>query len=380
MDQIDRNCFPNNGCLVCVRNFSTDGPWRDSDLEQTFMVDHSMDLQLGSMICIQLPNGFQFSLYGKALLDIDTNCYNVIKSNSNDIKICSINNYLIDLINQMFDICQNMKPRTNSDDKIPKIPHDFEKKFEFDQETNHYHFGLFNQHWTQINKASIETYDILRMINLYNPRKIGHKQKHFEHFNMIKSAAFLAKKDFRSRCTLDEWIQMLTNYKNHSDTSDWHVEVANEWIDIVTQSNKNFIAVHRCGNTVGRYEWKIVSKIKGIYETYAAHTGGLYYHIPGTVVDESDQGKENSVLCWGKYESDMVSEIIIGSVKCFDGMKYLCDLIGTYCGGDSYVTDNVQTLMQLYKKQVENLKTDAEYIEDLAKYKQGRQEFQLSRW
>ena len=126
--------FPKHGCFVCVRPCSTSS--KDGN-------------HIGSMIGVQLPNGFQLTLHfsymdqineeiDKKLQHLDvhvsddmgsqtvvTKSKRLVKTNSRTGLI----EFFIQLINDMFTILKNTKAKESANDKDPCLPQFFRKRY-----------------------------------------------------------------------------------------------------------------------------------------------------------------------------------------------------------------------------------------------------------
>ena len=369
---IDKSCFPADGCLVCIRNCPSASRFYSTDTEQTYKFRHNTqpsDLSQGSMICIQLPNGFEFSLYGQALININKT---IIELSNNCKNVSLIHDFLVSLINDMYKICRNMRNRCPNNESTPCIPAKFEQKYIFKESQIAENFGLFNQTWHSVYKANSATYrwELTALNKIRKMLKID-KTKSLQRTNLMVLRNACKKRDNNrwNYHTFDEWIDLLTEYQNEANISDSDIQSCKKWIDIINYSKNNYVAMHKYGNTSCRYEWEIISNKDGIYETYVNHIGGVYYNI------ESCKVENDRFLCWSHYESKAISKIIQNNVDCMKGLSVICDIIALFCAGKS---NNIGKLFEEYRMQLENIENDIQYFEDEKKYKYDMQVLQMS--
>ena len=62
------------------------------------------------------------------------------------------------------------------------------------------------------------------------------------------------------------------------------------------------------------------------------------------------------LLCYGSMESEQIGKLIYSSVPWLNGLKDLCMLIGSFCGGND--TNGVKTLIDRYQSEIQNLIED----------------------
>ena len=69
----------------------------------------------------------------------------------------------------------------------------------------------------------------------------------------------------------------------------------------------------------------------------------IFYHVASCQIVDHDQ-RGTSVLCWGKTESQRISDMIVNCVTCMNGMTVLSDIIGQFCAGtDGYDLANIES-------------------------------------
>lgn len=107
--------FPDHGCFVCIRSSTND--------------DFNAPAK-GSMISIQLPNGFQFAMDTEYVVNINKDIHNEQKSDR-------IKQHLMGLINDMYTACYNQEIKDCNDPEteniFPQMPMSFIKKYNITQ-------------------------------------------------------------------------------------------------------------------------------------------------------------------------------------------------------------------------------------------------------
>lgn len=82
--------------------------------------------------------------------------------------------------------------------------------------------------------------------------------------------------------------------------------------------------------------------------------GGIYYYIPSFNQDQS-------ILEWGKYQSDYLSVWLEHNVEWLNGLSYVSGIIGQYCAGENE-SKNIQALFDCYKEQLKHYQNDVHLV------------------
>lgn len=350
--------FPENGCLVCIRNSEFVSPKFKNE----------------SMICVQLTNGFIFSLHHKF---IDQFVANNCNSNSKD--------YLIEFIDDMYQICKNQIPNTEEEEPTA-IPNEFLIKYNMNydkvgsnEHTNKKNNGLLLQNylWTNVccgndfgpkylastlisfllKERKPENQNDISGINNQSMLQLCTQVQSY-HNEIMNNNRATPWPQYRYLFTLDEWIDMTnkfidkSSYYQNCDQNKKYVilKLRDHLMKCINLLKNDIITSYHLQSGSERHQvWRLQNTDNDhnnvIYDNFNENEGGTYYYIPNC----------DGILCWGNHESSKISKLISNNVKCMNGLSHLCNIIGDYCGGKLIGIEKLFTCFQeFFVKQTSN--------------------------
>lgn len=339
------------------------------------------------MIRIQLANGFSFELGEKATARINGLITKVNTSNNDangkkqltdekvDKKVCEVANqftrdlFFMTLINDMYRILQHAEPNQSFFGRNADIPVNFLKKYNLVHVK--YDCKIYNKLCIKMQpiwdseQFNLNLNDLSRFLTIFSPnlpRKTTDKNRK----SLGKSFGSDNLADARLR--LSEWYEIILDKINEEKQKDlktmaenvlamkgimspiYQYALTNDFF-LLTKGNNQYQSywdnsVNNNNNTANPTITISSEKEKKIVSKEEINKNVNYVHIENC----------QDYLCLGKFESNLISEIIHGNVECMNGLPYLCDIIGNYCAlsDNTQSNKNSQLLFDCFKKQYHN--------------------------